>query len=263
MRDFLRAAGAIPETHAARVNLIIYLVESLVDPRDLGLKFTSEPIPSLRAAMAGHASGHAVVPGLFGGSANSEFELLTAMSMSFLPERSCPFNQYIKRDLPTLPRLLKQQGYRTVAVHVDVPSLYNRREVYPHLGFDKIRWLSEENRQSKDVQGLSVSDDAVVDALIEESEGERPFFAFAFPSSTHCPYDYTRYLQSSLDVTTPLPAAAHRELKTTSMLLRLRTRRLESYFLILRSPIGKRSFWWWVIISRLLPTGVRSHSAWL
>jgi hypothetical protein len=67
-----RAARAEPAA-GARINLIVYLVESFMDPADLGVRFTREPVPVFRRLRASAPGGHAVVPNEFGGSANTEF----------------------------------------------------------------------------------------------------------------------------------------------------------------------------------------------
>jgi phosphoglycerol transferase MdoB-like AlkP superfamily enzyme len=225
-----RTADARAAQPADQVNLIVYLVESLMEPRDLGVDFSSDPIPSLRSAMGAHASGYAVVPGTFGRSANSEFEILTGMAMHFLPEGCCPFTQYVKRDLPSLPRFLKRHGYRTAAICTDIPSFYSRIQVYKHLGFDDVRWLTEESDVPQDPRRRGPSDDAVVDTIISLSNDANPFFVFAFPNSTHSPYEEEVYLRSDLDVTTSLSPPAHRELKTYINTLRTADRAIGRLF---------------------------------
>jgi hypothetical protein len=224
-------AAHVPATQPAdQVNLIVYLVESLMEPRDLGVDFSSDPIPSLRSAMTSHSSGYAVVPGTFGHSANSEFELLTGMAVHFLPEGCCPFKQYVKRDLPSLPRFLKRHGYRTAAIYTDPPSVYNRIQVYKHLGFDDAKWLTEEVDIPLDPRRRCPSDEAVVDTIIALSNEANPFFVFAFPNSTHSPYHDDVYSRSDLDVTTVLSPPAHRELKTYINTLRTADRAIGRLF---------------------------------
>ncbi len=197
------------------VNLIVYLVESLMDPADFGVKFTSEPIPNLRKAMQNHTSGYAIVPEAFGGSANTEFELFTGMSMNFLPKRSVPYKEWIKQDLPSLPFFLRSRGYRTVAIQADPSSFYNRVQVYPHLGIEKTVWLSDDPNVPRAVASERPADEAIVDSVIEESrKGTGRRFIFAFPSSTHFPYNYDAYLGSKLDIAGRMEPAARRELKT-------------------------------------------------
>ncbi len=190
------SSGTEPE----RVNLIVYLIESFMDPRDLGFPFTSDPIPTVRALSGTHPSGYAIVPGAFGGSGNTEFELLTGMSMFFMPSRSIPYKQYLKREIPSLPCFLRTRGYRTAAIYADPSTFYNRLEACRYLCFDEIAWLHADPTVARDATGVWPSDDALVDRIIDTAQEGTPFFVFAFPSSTHHPYSYTVYKDSDLDV---------------------------------------------------------------
>jgi hypothetical protein len=196
------------------VNVILFVVESLMDTDDLGVTFTADPMPNIHGNMKLHTSGHAIVPGRFGGTANSEFELLTGMSLSFLPSGSCPYKQYVRKDLPTLPALLRAKGYRTAAVFPDPPRIYNRQVTAPHLGFDELVWLGGRGGP-KDITGRWESDDSIVDEVLKLSHtGDRPFFIHAFTEATHWPYNHGRYAGSDLDVVTPLEPVVHDEVKT-------------------------------------------------
>ncbi|MDQ3516432.1 MAG: LTA synthase family protein, partial [Gemmatimonadota bacterium] len=171
------------------------------------------PMPNLRAARKSHTGGHAIVPEQFGGSANSEFELLAGMSQSFLPQGSLPYRQYVRRPIPSLPRALHEVGYVTTAIQADPRYFYDRERVYPLLGFDRVVWAEdgvEAERKSR--VGYPV-DDVLVDAVIEASRGPRPFFIFAFPSSTHGPYDTGAYRASDLEVVDTLESTAAEEIK--------------------------------------------------
>ena len=201
-----------------KVNLIIYMIESFMDPMELGLRFTKDPIPNFRALAHRYGRGK-LVPPVFGGkSANSEFEVVTGMSMYFTPAESCPYKQFIRRPTPGLPEILAGSGYRTLALHVESLSFYNYREVYPLLGYKTWQTLQEDPAAMLrlDTAGQRPSDDELVKAVVRSSRGSQPFFVFAFANSTHWPWNYAgRYRDSRLDVREPnLPLAARRELKT-------------------------------------------------
>jgi len=183
--------GDLAAKRGNRVNLIVYLVESLMDPDDLGWHYTSEPIPTIRALGKDHISGYGIVPEEFGGSANTEFELLTGMTRSFLPEGSLPYRQYLRRPIPSLPRALGNLGYATIAIQAD-PKYY---------------YLEPGPRTP------SPPDDVVVETIIRASHGPHPFFVFAFPSSTHAPYNVGVYKDSDLDVVQPVSREARGEVK--------------------------------------------------
>ncbi len=199
-----------------RADLIVYMIESFMDPEDLGLRFTFDPIPHFRALSKHHSSGWAISPVFGGDSANAEFELLTGLATYFLPPGSIPYNRFIDRPIPSLPWLLKHYHYRSIALRADRFRYYNEQHVYPLLGLDSITSLYDSDPGvALDVSGRVPSDDAMVDAIINESRRGSPYFIFAFPESTHIPWDYPQYLRSSLDIASPhLPEEAHDELKT-------------------------------------------------
>ena len=190
--------AAVPNRH--HINLIVYLIESLMDPADLGLQYTSEPIPTIRGLRELYSGGHAIVPEEFGGSANTEFEVLTGMATCFLPRWSLPYRQYLRRPIPSLPRLLADLGYRTTAIQADPRHFFNRERAYDLLGFDDVVWLREFPGVQRADRGSWPSDQAVVDAIIRASQRAHPAFIFAFPSSTHSPYNRGTYHDSDLAV---------------------------------------------------------------
>ncbi|MBE0604093.1 MAG: LTA synthase family protein, partial [Deltaproteobacteria bacterium] len=207
------AAPPAGRGHERRVNLIVYMVESLMDPDDLGWRYSSDPIPNLRALGRTGSAGTCVVPGEHSGSSDSEFEALTGMTMSFLPERSLAYRQFVREPLPSLPADLKRLGYRTFAVQADPKGFYNRVQAYGQLGFDDVFWLNEAPDAERAVNRFWPSDNAIVDAVIRASRQNKPFFAFAFPSSTHSPYNNGLYGNSGLNVLDPLPGSVSAEVK--------------------------------------------------
>lgn len=203
-----------------RVNLILYMVESLMDPDDLGWRCSSDPMPNLHALKRNGSGGTCIVPGKHNGSSDSEFEALTGMTKSFLPQRSLAYRQFVRAPVPSLPSALKRLGYRTFAVQADPKGFYSRVKAYRHLGFDEVFWLNESREAERAIDPFWPSDNSVVDAVIRASRGNGPFFAFAFPSSTHSPYNRGLYRDSGLDVSDPPPGDAAAEVKEYVNLLR-------------------------------------------
>jgi hypothetical protein len=207
------AAAGLKAAPERRANLILYLVESLMDPADLGLHYTSDPIPTLRKLRSQHIGGYGIVPERFGGSANTEFEALTGMSTVFLPKGSVPYRQYVEHELPSLPNALRSLGYRTTAIQADPKYYYNREWVYNLLGFDTVVWLREVPGVEHAVLSHWPSDPEVVKAVIQASLVHQPFFVFAFPSSTHAPYNSGAYRRSELGVQGAPPGYPSREIQ--------------------------------------------------
>ena len=84
----------------------------------------SRPIRSRRCATL--RSGSMFSPEFGGMTANIEFEALTGFSNAFLPYGSIPYQQYVRRPLPSLATFLKDEGYVTKALHPFGPWFWNR-----------------------------------------------------------------------------------------------------------------------------------------
>jgi hypothetical protein len=212
-----RARAAPPAEYEAvteRPTVILYLIESFTDPAWFGYRYTEEPIPRFRALVSKSPEIVALAPGFGGASANAEFELLTGLPVALLPPNRVPYVQDMWRRVPSIPWALKALGYRTSAIHGGRLRFYNIDRVYPLLGFDRLMSVKE-NGAELDAAGRYGRDDAVVDEVLTIVKRESPVFVFAFPESTHWPYDYDAYMASPLDVIdADLEPAARHQIKT-------------------------------------------------
>ncbi len=181
-------------------NLVVVVVESLMDPRDFPFRLDEDPLSCLRSLEEEGRRGRFLSPSFGSQSSSTEFELLTGMSMAFLPAGAMPYRQYVWRDLPSLPRLLGKLGHRVKAVIVDPREYFDRPISYPRLGLDDVDWLDDRRGVERDVTGRYPSDDAVIDAILAMDDGATPFFAFAFTNATHAPYDPAPHGDSAVAV---------------------------------------------------------------
>lgn len=79
--------------------------------------------------------GYAVVPGIGGGTNNSEYELLTSNSLKLM-QGIVPFNVIDMNGANSIVSHLKQLGYFTVGAHSEPALNYNRGNAYKNMGFD-------------------------------------------------------------------------------------------------------------------------------
>ena len=165
--------------------------ESFSDLRVLGgeLRTNVSVTPYLDSLQENMIRGYALTS-IFGGTtANSEYEVLTGMSMSATPD-SCPYQQYIRQDLNSLTHLMNGWGYRTFATHPYLSSGWNRVNAYNYLGFRETTFLEDYPQQDM-IRGY-VSDQEmytyVLDALREKSE--EPLFLFGITMQNHGDYIY-------------------------------------------------------------------------
>jgi phosphoglycerol transferase MdoB-like AlkP superfamily enzyme len=191
-------------------DVIMIMSESLWDPTKLqDIAFDPDPMPTIRGAQ----SGQVFSPEFGGMTANVEFEALTGFTNAFLPYGGIPYQQYIRRPLPSLATLFREKGYTSIALHPFEGWFWNRESVYRHLGFDK--FLSQEQLPALEKRGMFVSDTALTEQVIQVADAaDQPLFLFAVTLQGHGPYEATRYEENRISVGSELDAGAAQQLTT-------------------------------------------------
>jgi len=122
------------------VNIVVIMSEAFADLEELtSIKTTRPVLENLRTLSESGLYGQVHVSIIGGGTSIPEFELLTGHTSAFLPVECAPYVQYMhptRRNGYSLAWLLKEQGYRTVAVHPAGPRNWNRNNAYAMMGFD-------------------------------------------------------------------------------------------------------------------------------
>jgi hypothetical protein len=119
-------------------NLVFLQLESFFDPTTVNyLHFSEDPIPCFRRLQTEYSSGYLRVPSVGAGTANTEFEAITGMSMRYFGPGEYPYKTVLQEETcESIPYDLKELGYATHAVHNHEASFYSRNTVYSMLGFD-------------------------------------------------------------------------------------------------------------------------------
>ena len=117
---------------------------------------------------------------------SSDAELIMNTSLYPLQQGSTffihPHNQY-----DSLPLLLKEKGYQTLAVHADEANFWNRHQAYPVLGFDQ--YISIEKMEETEMIGMGLSDEAMFKQSVSFLQTTaQPFYAFIITLTNHYPY---------------------------------------------------------------------------
>ena len=82
-----------------------------------------------------YSSGYFKVPSVGAGTANTEFEVLTGMSMRFFGPGEYPYKTYAKtRTLESAASALKGLGYGAEALHNNGGNFYSRAQVFNNMG---------------------------------------------------------------------------------------------------------------------------------
>ncbi|GAB7055856.1 LTA synthase family protein [Paenibacillus sp. YK5] len=210
----LVGASKASASNDKKPNVIFIMNEAFWDPTLLpGVKFNKDPLPTVHRLQKKTTSGYLLSPQFGGGTSNVEFEVLTGQSMSNLPAGSIPYQQYIRKPIPSLASYFKNQGYRSVAIHSYDGWFWNREEVYQYMGFDDFK--SKEDFDNPEYRGAFISDDEVSRSIIDEVEAnDNPTFIYAVTMENHGPYNDNRYGETDIKVEGNLTEEARNTLQT-------------------------------------------------
>ena len=178
-----------------RPHVVAIMNESWSDLEEWGNLSLSESVTDYIRSLDNAVWGHAFTSVFGAGTSASEFEFLTGNSMAFLPSGSIPYQQYILQDSPSLASLLKEQGYRSIAIHPGERTSWQRNLAYPRLGFDQFKSEAEMDVPRTWEHGY-VSDASSFEQIIWEfthrEEGER-LFVFNVTIQNHGSYTQEDY----------------------------------------------------------------------
>ena len=173
--------------------IIMIMNEAWSDLRVLGnLETTEAWMPFTESLTENTLHGNLYVSILGGLTANTEFEALTGDSLALLATGVVPYQNQVQHDMASLARVLKNQGYTSVAMHPSGSGAWSRNKVYSYFGFDDFIHQGVWETPFEYV-GNFISDACNFNEIIrryEEREKSVPFFLFDVTIQNHGDYDY-------------------------------------------------------------------------
>jgi phosphoglycerol transferase MdoB-like AlkP superfamily enzyme len=122
-----------------------------------------------------------------GGGNTSDAEFLSNTSLYPLKDGAVYF-RFPSNTYYTLPKMLKDQGYKTYAFHANSPSFWNRAVMYNSIGFDN--FFSANNFKKDEIIGWGVSDESFFRQSLDKIDTSSPFYGFMITLSSHHPFSY-------------------------------------------------------------------------
>ena len=150
-------------------NLIFIQLESFFDPLTLNdYQIEGDPIPNFRALQQDYTSGKLLVPTVSGGTANTEYEVLTGCNLDFFGSGEFPFQTVLQEGVwESLALDLKTLGLYSTFIHNYTGSFYHRDTVYSNLCFD--RFVSEEYMDITETNPKGWAKDSVLISVINDA----------------------------------------------------------------------------------------------
>lgn len=149
-------------------NIIFLQLESFIDPTLVeGFRYSRDPMPNYRKLMKEYSSGYLTVPSVGAGTANTEFESMTGISVKFFGPGEYPYKSVLlEKTCESIPYDLKNLGYSTHAIHNHRGAFYGRNKVFPNLGFDTFTSLEYMNNVVKTAKNWA-KDGLLTDQMID------------------------------------------------------------------------------------------------
>lgn len=179
-------------------NIVFLQLETFFDVNHLSnIKFSQNPIPNFTRLQKEFSSGYLTVPSIGAGTANTEFEVISGMSLEYFGVGEYPYKTILqKTECESICYNLSNHGYSSHAIHNNNASFYDRNKVFQNLGFDtftSIEYMQDveytQNGWAKDDVLLS----CITDAL-DSTESPDLVYTISVQSHGKYPSDYLEEL---------------------------------------------------------------------
>lgn len=156
-------------------NILFLQLESFVDPSLFNnIKLSADAIPTFRKLKEEYSSGDLTVPACGAGTANTEFEVMTGLSVKFFGPGEYPFKSILNEQTgESIAFDLKSMGYDTHAIHNHRALFYNRNEVFANIGYDtftSLEYMSDVEKTPKNWAKDKILTSQIMDTLESTEE---------------------------------------------------------------------------------------------
>lgn len=175
-------------------NIIVIQSESFTDFSTLGNFVTdNDYLEYFHSVQDETSNGTLVVSAYGGGTCDTEWEVLTGNTLIFLTPSIVPYQTYVNDETVSLAKILKERGYRAIAMHPNVKENWNREQVFQDMGFDE--FIDQSGYAGMSLVRDFYSDMANTEKIIEtyENNQDKPLFIFNISMQNHGGYNYNEF----------------------------------------------------------------------
>lgn len=185
-----QGSPADPAQSQQAPNVIMVQLESFIDPNRLeGFTYSENPVPVFTELKENYTSGYLSVPAIGAGTANTEFEVLTGMSLDYFGPGEYPYKTILQQSTcESIAYNLKELGFGTHVIHNNTGTFYDRHLVFPNLGFDTFTSLEYMNHVEKNPLGWAKDTVLTTEILQTLFSTEQRDFIYAISVQPHGKY---------------------------------------------------------------------------
>ena len=150
-------------------NVIFIQLESLIDVSEIkGLKLSDDATPTLRKLRKKYSSGYLTMPTIVAGTCNTEFEMITGMSLEFFGPGEYPYKTILRETTCESAAFdLKKLGFTAHGIHNHTSGFYGRNEVYANMGFDTFTGVEMMHDTIKTPNGKWTRDNVLTGCIMD------------------------------------------------------------------------------------------------
>lgn len=185
-----QGSPADPAQSQQAPNVIMVQLESFIDPNRLeGFTYSENPVPVFTELKENYTSGYLSVPAIGAGTANTEFEVLTGMSLDYFGPGEYPYKTILQQSTcESIAYNLKELGFGTHVIHNNTGTFYDRHLVFPNLGFNTFTSLEYMNHVEKNPLGWAKDTVLTTEILTTLFSTEQRDFIYAISVQPHGKY---------------------------------------------------------------------------
>ena len=180
-------------------NIICVLLESFCDPYEVNfLEMSEDPVPTFHYLEDNFSSGYLTVPVVGAGTANTEFEVLTGMSMQYFGVGEYPYKTILKQtDCESIASVLSRIGYGTHVVHNNTATFYSRNNAFSMMGFDTFTSKELMNITEFTPTGSWATDSILVEETVKAMDAtkDQPDFVYTITVGSHGDYPIEKVIE--------------------------------------------------------------------
>lgn len=170
-------------------NVIILQMESYQDFL-IGLKVGGVEITPNMNKLVQEAAHYRNFYAMVGQGTTSDAEYVVNTSL-YVPKHKAATDVNVDKALPSLPKLMSENGYATATFHTNSVDFWNRKELYSAIGWDK--YYDQAFYGDEDHVAFGASDEVLyqktLPELVKMDQADKPFYAQVISMSAHHPYN--------------------------------------------------------------------------
>ena len=197
---------------ADKPNILFLQLESFMDPTAVkGFEYSQDPIPNFRKLMKEYSSGLYVAPAVGAGTANTEFENITGISVKFFGPGEYPYKEVLQEETcESMAYDLRNIGYSSHVIHNHRGSFYGRNTAFKNLGFDtftSLEYMSNTPMTPKNWAKDSVLTEQIMEALKSTKNKD---YVYTISVQGHGKYPTEKFIDNPAVVVTKAPTEEDR-----------------------------------------------------